>query len=66
MREWKVNPYRKNSIYMQVNPAITYWTWNKKWLDNFLNKKYITNLEYLEGIEMLNSVKKETASNSTI
>jgi hypothetical protein len=57
MREWKINPYRKNSIYMQVNPAVTYWTWNKKWLDNFLNKKYITNLEYLEGIEMLKEVK---------
>lgn len=57
MREWRINPYRKNSIYMQVNPAVTYWSWNRKWLKNFVTKGYITNLEYLEGLELLEEIK---------
>ena len=59
MRKWKPWDGRKNSIYMQVNPAVTYWTWNKKWLNNFLKKKYITNLEYLEFMEGLHRFVKK-------
>lgn len=62
MRQWEIYQGRKKSIMMKAFPELKeqdsyYWTWNKKWLDGFLKNKLITNLEYLEGLELLEKVK---------
>ena len=64
MRTWQRYLGRKNSIMMCAFPKYDkssyYWTWNKKWLKDFLDNKLITNLEYLEGLILLKEVQNET------
>jgi len=57
MRQWKLWDGRKNSIWMDDGTQFSRWTYSKVGLKRFLNEKYITNLEYLEGLELLREVK---------
>jgi len=60
MSSWEIYPGRKKSIKLRCpiyGPEAYLWTWNNKWLKYFLKNNLITNLEYLEGIEMLKEVK---------
>lgn len=63
-RTWRKHPGRKNSIELPLSDVGTgcyLWTYNKKWLKGFLDKKFITNLEYLEGLNLLKEL--QNASN---
>lgn len=57
MRQWKLWWGRKNSIYLDDGTQFSRCTGSKKVLKQFLKEKYITNLEYLEGLELLKEVK---------
>jgi hypothetical protein len=62
MSSWEIYPGRKKSIklrYPMYGPEAYLWTWNRRWLKDFLKHGLITNLEYLEGIEMLKEVKSK-------
>lgn len=63
IRSWQIYPGRKKSIMMKAFPMWDddsyYWTYNKKWLKGFLDNKLITNLEYLEGLQLLKGMKSE-------
>lgn len=53
---------RKKSITMDVsdNGVCMIWTWNRKWLKGFVDQKIITNLEYLEGLLLLDEVRRKS------
>lgn len=57
MRKWKPWYGRKNSIWMDDGTQFSRWTYSRIGLKRFLEEKYITNLEYLEGLELLHSLK---------
>jgi hypothetical protein len=57
MRKWKVWDGRKNSIWLDDGTQFSRWAYSKGQLKRFLDQKYITNLEYLEGLELLKEVK---------
>jgi hypothetical protein len=57
MRKWKSWYGRKNSIWFDTGTQFSRWTYSKAGLKRFLNEEYITNLEYLEGLELLKEVK---------
>jgi len=62
-RHWEVYSGRKKSIMMRVpefGVSAYYWTWNKKWLRDFVKNKLITNLEYLEGLLLLEEVRRKS------
>jgi hypothetical protein len=63
-RHWERWEGRKKSIRMKAFPTwpgqdAYFWTWNRKWLKDFLTNRLITNLEYFEGIHLLDEIKLE-------
>jgi hypothetical protein len=57
MRQWKPWGGRKNSIWLDDGTQFSRWTYSKTGLKRFLEEGDITNLEYLEGLELLKEVK---------
>lgn len=58
-RKWKIWNGRKKSIWLDDGTQFSRWTSSKRGLKHMFITKYIDNLEYLEGLELLRTVKND-------